>query len=80
MNELFANHSCYEDEEDNITAYIESNLGVYFYDQIGFLLSLCCPFSCRLFIVASLHKTNKKGFQMISWKGDKGISLHLKKK
>ena len=36
MNELFANQSCYEDEEDNITAYIESNLGVYFYDQIGF--------------------------------------------
>ena len=36
MDEIFENHSCYEDEEDNITAFIESNLGVYFYDQIGF--------------------------------------------
>ena len=36
MDEIFENHSCYEDEEDNITEYIESNLGVYFYDQIVF--------------------------------------------
>ena len=68
MNELFANHSYYEDEEDNITAYIESNLGVYFYDQIGFHYLNVAPFPSRLFIVASLHKTNKKGFQMISWR------------
>ena len=36
MDKLLENQSCYEDEEDNITAFIESNLGVYFYDQIGF--------------------------------------------
>ena len=36
MSKLYENQSYYEDEEDNITVFIESNLGVYFYDQIGF--------------------------------------------
>ena len=36
MDKLFENQSCCEDEEANITAFIESNLGGYFYDQIGF--------------------------------------------
>ena len=30
MSKLYENQSYYEDEEDNITLFIESNLGVYF--------------------------------------------------
>ena len=53
MSKLYENQSYYEDEEDNITAFIESNLGVYFYDQIGFHYlnvaqsSLYCRFSAE---------------------------------
>ena len=58
MDKLLENQSCYEDEEDNITAFIESNLGVYFYDQIGFhYLNVA---QSTLYCEASLHKTNKK--------------------
>ena len=66
MNELFANHSCYEDEEDNITAYIESNLGVYFYDQIGFHYLYVAPFPVYSLLKLHCTKQIKKGFQIIS--------------